>query len=252
MTYISISSELAAKIVRCIEDAVGDDIRADIQKSGLRTGNSIPARIWDLLNTNISDMLPETDCEALTAKRGFWDMLIVYEKSTQCIMTFMREERFKELRRKQKDRTQMHYIDIFARMFNGELVPGKEQMSLLPHVFSDEDKLAERAQSILRDLEGGTDVVKHHVLVLFEASAFQLTSVRAVMITPSLDVAQGCEENWSQYISAAESVIADKISRPSAPVNQPNHGLKFKDKAIARQRQDLAFKDNQEEEKKHG
>ena len=251
MANISIPSELAAKFVRCIENAVGDDIRADIQKSGLRTGNSVPSRIWDLLNTNICEMLPETDCEAFTAKRGFWDMLIVYEKSSQCIVTFMREERFKELHRKQKDRSQMHYIDIFARMFNGTLVPNMDQMSLLPHIFSDEDKLAERAQSILRDLKGGTDVVKHHVLVLFEASAFQLTSVRAVMITPSLDIAHGCEQNWSQYISAAESVVADKVSSPSAPANQPNHGLKFKDKAIARRRKDLAFKETQQEEKKY-
>lgn len=52
-TDISFPSELIAKIVRCVEDAVGDDIRADIRQHDLQTRNSIPSRIWDLLNTNI-------------------------------------------------------------------------------------------------------------------------------------------------------------------------------------------------------
>jgi hypothetical protein len=50
---IPFPSELIAKIVRCVEDAVGDDIRADIRQHDLQTRNSIPSRIWDLLNTNI-------------------------------------------------------------------------------------------------------------------------------------------------------------------------------------------------------
>ncbi len=50
-TDISFPPELIAKIVRCVEDAVGDDIRADIRQHDLQTRNSIPSRIWDLLNT---------------------------------------------------------------------------------------------------------------------------------------------------------------------------------------------------------
>lgn len=50
---IFLSPALIAKMVRCIEDAVGDDIRADIRQHDLQTKNSVPSRIWDLLNTNI-------------------------------------------------------------------------------------------------------------------------------------------------------------------------------------------------------
>ena len=49
----SFSPDLIAKIVRCVEDAVGDDIQADVQRNDLQTQNSVPSRIWDLLNTNI-------------------------------------------------------------------------------------------------------------------------------------------------------------------------------------------------------
>lgn len=50
---MSFPSELIAKIVRCVEDAVGDDILADVRRNDLRTTNSVPSRIWDLLNTNL-------------------------------------------------------------------------------------------------------------------------------------------------------------------------------------------------------
>lgn len=41
------------KVVGCVESATGDDIREDIQRNNLHTLNSTPARIWDLLNTNL-------------------------------------------------------------------------------------------------------------------------------------------------------------------------------------------------------
>mgnify|MGYP000240660884 CR=1 FL=1 len=88
---IFLSPALIAKMVRCIEDAVGDDIRADIRQHDLQTKNSVPSRIWDLLNTNIIKTLDTEDCTIAKAHRGPWEMLVVYEKSTHCIFTFMRE-----------------------------------------------------------------------------------------------------------------------------------------------------------------
>lgn len=82
-TDISFPSELIAKIVRCVEDAVGDDIRTDIRQHDLQTRNSIPSRIWDLLNTNIIKTLDTEDCTIAKAHRGPWEMLIVFERSTQ-------------------------------------------------------------------------------------------------------------------------------------------------------------------------
>lgn len=94
---ISFSPDLIAKIVRCVEDAVGDDIQADIQRNDLQTRNSVPARIWDLLNTNVIKTLDTEDCTIAKAHRGPWEMLVIFEKSSQCILTFMREKRFTEL-----------------------------------------------------------------------------------------------------------------------------------------------------------
>ena len=242
-TDISFPSELIAKIVRCVEDAVGDDIRADIRQHDLQTRNSIPARIWDLLNTNIIKTLDTEDCTIAKAHRGPWEMLIVFERSTQCILTFMREKRFAELRNRQQKRVHMHYIDMLSKQFNQDLLSNQQQLSFIPHTFSDENRLAELVQAMLHDLEGNVEVVRHHVLVLFETVGYRLTHIRAVMVTPSLDIAQNSEHDWSQYIAADESVVVEKIANPNAPGNQPNRGLSLTVKAMARQKSRLKQKE---------
>ena len=97
--YNHISEDLARKLVYCVEDAVGDGVREDIQRNDLQTKNSVPARIWDLMNTNIIKMLKTQDCTIAKAHRGPWEMLIIFEKTTQCIFTLMREKRFMEIRK---------------------------------------------------------------------------------------------------------------------------------------------------------
>lgn len=236
MLEISISPELIEKMVRCIADAVGDDIREDFQRSNLKTNNSFYSRIWDLLNTNLLNSLETVACDPIITNRGPWDMVVVYENTSRCIFTLMREKRFAELQRRQRDRKRMHYIDMVTRYFNSDLLADQEQMSLFPHEFSDEDRLTELVGSFLRDLSGGVDIVHRHVLVLFNTDGFQLTSVRAVMITPSLEIAKGCEEDWSKYISNEESLIVEKVENTTSPMNQPNRGLSLTAKALSRKK----------------
>jgi hypothetical protein len=245
---MNFSPELIAKIVRCVEDAVGDDILTDIQANGLQTRNSVPSRIWDLLNTNLVKSLEMEDCTVAKAHRGPWEMLIIYEKTSQYIFTFMREKRFAELRKRQVKRKSMHYIDMLAKQFNRDLIADQQQTSFFPSIFSDDDRLPELIQTLLYDLGGGSDVVCHHVLVLFETAGYQLTHIRAVMVTPNLDVAHGCEQNWSRYIAATESIIVPKISDPEAPENQPSRGLSLKPKAIARKKQKPQLRDALQEQ----
>lgn len=235
-TDISFPSELIAKIVRCVEDAVGDDIRADIRQHDLQTRNSTPSRIWDLLNTNVIKTLDTEDCTIAKAHRGPWEMLIVFEKTTQCIFTFMREKRFAELRNRQHRRVHMHYIDMLTKQFNESLLSDQQQISFIPHTFSDEDHLADLVQTMLHDLEGEADIVRHHVLVLFETVGYQLTHIRAVMVTPSLDIAQNGEQDWSRYITADESAVVEEVAGSGSPSNQPNRGLSLTAKAMARKK----------------
>lgn len=239
----SFSPNLISKIVHCVEDAVGDDIQTDIHRNDLQTRNSVPSRIWDLLNTNIVKSLDTEDCTVARAHRGPWEMLVVFEKSSQCIFTFMREKRFSNLQKHQRQRKRMHYIDMLAKQFNKDLLTDRQQLSLFPHEFSDEDRLAELVQSLLYDLGSDAEIVNHHVLVLFDTVGYQLTHIRAVMVTPSLDIAKGCEQDWSQYITANESVVVEKVSSATDPENQPSRGLSLKPKALARKKDKPQRKD---------
>ena len=113
--------------------------------------------------------------------------------------------------------------------------------------FSDEDRLSELVQNLLSELKSDADIVKNHVLVLFEAVGYQLTHIRAVMVTPSLDIAKDCDENWSQYISGNESAVVEKIEAPASPSNQPSRGLSLKPKALNRQKSNSKIKEADKE-----
>lgn len=236
MTDINFKPELISTIVRCVEDAFGDDILADIRRHDLQTKNSIPSRRWDLLNTNLIKNLDIEDCPIIITKRGPWEMVVVLEKSTQCILTFMREKRFSELCKSKRNRQNMHYIDMLSQHFNKDLRSNQQQLNFSHYTFSDENRLAEQVQEMLHDFESNSEIIRHHVLILFETVGYQLTHIRAVMLTPSLEIAQNSEQDWSQYIASDESTVVEKVTNPSAPGNQPNRGLSLTAKAMARQK----------------
>lgn len=225
--------DLELKIVRCVEEAIGNDIQADIRNAELiGTQNSIPSRIWDLLNRNLIRTIGAQECTIAETHTGPWQMLVLYEVSTKNIITFMREKRFSDIQRYQRRRNRMHYIDALTKRFNADLLADQEQISLMPHTFRNEDQLAEIVQTLLRGLGGEGEVVKNHVLILFETIGDQLVHIRAVKVTPNLDIAQ--EWDISKYISGVANAVVEKVGQASAPENQPNKGLVFKHKALER------------------
>ena len=163
-------------------------------------------------------------------------MIIIFDYTTQCVLTFMREKRFAELRRSQRRRSRMHYLDMLTKQFNKNLLADQQQLSLFPHTFSDENRLAELVQTLLHDLESELPSVQNHVLILFETNGYQLTHIRAVKVTPNLDIAQNSSQDWSNYISTNVSFVVEKIDRSNMAEIQPSRGLKLKSKAIARKK----------------
>ncbi len=248
LTYPRVPEEIAQTMVQCLQEATEDDIREDIRRSGIRTRISAPARIWDYINTGLLNRLEVRDCIVSTQKRGLWELVIVYERSTQCIFTFMREERFRQLQRDQKRGGHMHYLGIFGKVLNSDLQTRFPQTSFFPDSVNereDDEELRRKLNELLSDLGGEAAFVRHHVLVLFEASHFHLSGVRAVMVTPKLEVAQGSEEDWSKYITIAESVIVDQVEKPEAPANAPARGLHLSDKARLHKEKKLKTKTKQ-------
>lgn len=234
MNFSFISEDLARIIVKCIEDATGDVIKEDLARSELVYQNSTPHRVWDHIFSLLTRSLDGVGYPIISTNSGPWKFPIIFDRESGNIITIMREKRFSVLRRQQKKRDKLHYIDILTAILNKDLLPQYPQMSLLETPPRDLVEIKKRVDILLQDFAGNVDHVRNHVLILFEARGFNLYSVRAIRVTPNLELAAGGEVNLSSLISAKPSIITEKVEKPDAPVNNPTRGLKLKAKALER------------------
>ena len=116
------SDDFIKSIVSSIHSAVTDDIiqdtrQADMERSGM---NSYPSRIWDLINRNVRTAFTyNPDVVVEFTKRGPWNLIVIFDKTTGMLLTLMREERFCEVKRDSKNHK--HYVYELANMFNADL-----------------------------------------------------------------------------------------------------------------------------------
>ena len=223
--------------VKAINTAVSDDIKEDFLSNEFVTTNSYASRVWEYINRNINRAFPPEVCTVVKAHRGPWEFMIIYDKQSGHIMTIMRGTRFKELRESINTRNTEHYVQLLAREFNNELMPGYEQLSFVDGVEENVSKKADSAevQKLLCGLNDENEPIKNHVLVLFDTAGGHLVNIKSVKVTPKLQIVAGSECDWSKYISATESVIVEKVSEVESASDKPDHGLKLTGKAVARQ-----------------
>lgn len=241
----SITPSFASIIVKAIYDATGDDINEDVRSRRLKTQNSTPFRIWDLINTNVCREIDGLDCITHSAKRGPWELVIIYDTESKFIYTIMREKRFRDLHRKLCSRKKMHYVDMLARHLNPDLLAPVGQIMFEPVEFEDEKELAANVQTLLSGLMAEEVTILRHVMILFESSNLGLTKIRAVMVDSNLDIV--VEENWSEHIPVQVSTIADTVSDIAAPSNKPTRTLKLSSKALERKKKQQRVRTEQED-----
>ncbi len=234
-------------MTRVIEGAVGDDIKRDVRENQLVTQNSTPARIWDHLNTSIAKNAEKNGCLYSLTKRGPWNMIIIYDNESKYVITIMREERLKEIRKGSKKRKSLHYLQAFTQCYNRDLYADGKQQSMfeeetaLNDVYKDAENIVQKMIESINSTKN--HAIARHVLVLFSSMNYQLTNIRAVMIDTDLDIV--CEESWNKYISTSESIITDIVSpvNDKTPYNKPSHGMKFTSKANERKANSDRFKE---------
>ena len=231
---LCINPRVRDSIMRSISEAVGDLIKEDLQRNHLKTHNGNGGRIWDFLNTELCSAFNSPNCMAYVSQRGPWEMVLVYERESKRLFTFMREARFASIQKETYRRRRMHYLDMLTRHLNKDLLAPIGQISLIDHEFEDQDNLHELVGRLLHDLERDGAVIERHVLVLFESQNYQMTSIRAVILDSNLDIV--AEDNWNNYITANDSIIMDSVETHDDPSNDPNRGLRLTSKAAARQK----------------
>ncbi|MCM0648436.1 DUF5986 family protein [Clostridium swellfunianum] len=224
------SSDFIKRVVKSLSEAVGDDIKLDIKINELDTGNGTPNRIWDFINRNISKNFPEEHYVSKPTKRGSWEMKPIFEKSTGMLYTLMREERIEDLRKEVTKRKSAHYAQALAEALNKDLTSSQGQLSFLQQQsYFDEEKIQQIVHKIFEDLSIPDNIVKHHAVILFRSSNYELISLRCCIIKSDLNVVE--ESDWSNYIEVNESSVAESIAEVEPVYINPSSGLKLKQKA---------------------
>ena len=130
--------------------------------------------------------------------RGAWRTPVLFHELSKYLITFMTEATFKTVQHR-KDKGK-HYL-CGGASFNHEVKAKNEQIELkLPGVLSDmEPRVAKSREELAEAVCTGVGDIHGHILVLFDVHADKLLTVRAVRLTPLLEISEE-EEDWTQYI----------------------------------------------------
>ena len=222
-------------IVKCISDAIGDDVKACLKKEHIddRKSNAKKFIKWDFINRNLTTNFSSTELTAEYAKRGAWYFVPLFNQETGTIFSIMREDRFNELQKKHFKRRKAHYLDALVQSFNFDLDQYK-QMNLFETGKFDDKEVKLIVEEILKDFQINNSVVHRYATILFEEYNSELISIRCCVLDSSLHIVE--EESWNEFIHYNESVVVDTVEEHSKQKEMPN--IKLKDAAIKRIRQE--------------
>lgn len=223
------SEDFKICIEKCINNAVGDDIRLDIQINGFDTGNGTPNRIWDFINRNMGLYLSEDNYISKPSNRGPWDFKPIFEKDTGTLYTLMREERFIKLKKDIIKGRGMHYAQALAMKLNKDLEMDLKQINFIPKTSADEEYMDVIVSKILSDLNIPNSIIRNHALILFSSKSYELLSLRCCIINSDLDIID--QDNWNMYIQVKESIVVDSMIPSEITMINPTLNLQFKQKA---------------------
>lgn len=186
---LAIVKSLQTSIARMSEICTDNDFK---------TRNGYGAFRWNPIITQL-----EKNCQHIgwltgTCRRGSWNAPVLYESSSNYLITLMTEARLKDVQRKASNGT--HYL-CGAASFNTNIKNEYEQMTLDLYDASNDlqEKINHSRDQLAESVGVNVDNIKGHILVLFDISFDKLISVRAVRLTPDLHFSSE-EEIWTSLI----------------------------------------------------
>lgn len=180
-------------IVRAVEKGVGEDIRDYILSTGKATNNAIRLMRADNINTNLRDSVASDTVELKYFNRSAWIGCLLIDRVHKVTITICAKQTLEGIPRK-TDRRIPHYLQSILHVQNANVEPQYKQQTLgdyLPEIqsqFSDEDYRADYQNIMDDDLEFGDDY--KHLVVVYEASHYEVTSIAVKMLTPEFQTAQ--------------------------------------------------------------
>ena len=131
-------------------------------------------------------------------RRGAWKTPVLFHAASRNLITFMTEGTLKTVQHR-KDKGK-HYL-CGGASYNQGVKAKHEQLELeLPGILPTMEKWVAKSREELADAVcASVGEIEGHILVLFDAHVDKLLTVRAVRLTPSLEISTE-EEDWTKYL----------------------------------------------------
>lgn len=189
---IPISDDQKAFIANGIYRAITQEMPEVIVEHNLPTTLGSGLFRWNFINRNLSENL-NGDFETSIQPRGAWKLPLLRDKKTNLSFSIMSETNFRKVQRTAAEK--IHYLEALISQ-NKNREPLNHQFSLF-----DDDRCRDKSiLANLRDqlLSGFTGIVEEHVLILFDYNFAGVTSARAVLLTPKMEIA--LSDDWTRYL----------------------------------------------------
>lgn len=150
---------------------------------------------WDMINSEFKEALDKSRFDTIICKRGVWAFILIYDKTNNTLYTLMKDKRFEELVKTVK-KDKVHYLEALTTVNINLCNETLEQMTLLENFTKEkEEKIEKTVDELFKNINGN---IERHILIRFTDKEFELYSISASIITPSLDVL--IKEDWAEYI----------------------------------------------------
>lgn len=216
--------------------AITLDMADVIEDNNLKTSLGGGQFRWNFIIRNLSDSFA-ANFETITPSRGCWKILLLRDLVSNLSLSIMSERNFRNLRRKTSDR--LHYLSALISE-NKDRESIEHQLSLDGfRVTPNKNTLSEIRVQLLSAFSG---MVTEHILVLFDYDYTGVTSMRAVLLTPNMEIA--VSEDWAKYL---KSTFIPDVSQFSSLLDDDEPIVKLKpeyDSIIAEEQKESGIGNN--------
>jgi len=202
-------------IVSGISTAITNDIPDIISDYKLPTNNGIGQFRWNFIHRRVEENLGGRFQHSYVS-RGPWKILILFESVLGFTFSIMSESNLSRLKMHLPDG--IHYSEaLLSKNVGYDVIHGQMCLERFKHQRSPSD-VEKLRDTLLKDFVG---IVKNHILILFDYMNHNITSSRAVLLTPEYNIA--FEEDWSNYLQTPyiigkSSIFEDMINDDTEPL----------------------------------
>jgi len=189
---LDISENAKHAISHGIFKAISQDIPEIISDYKLPTNNGVGQFRWNFIHKRVEENLGGRFQHSYVP-RGPWKVLLLFEMELGFTFSIMSEHNLMRLQRHLPKNP--HYLEaLISKNVGYDVIQG--QMRLVNYESSRSPSDVEKLRDVL--LTDFAGIIKNHILILFDHYNNNITSIKAVLLTPQFDTA--FEEDWGMYI----------------------------------------------------